>query len=66
MIFWFIAASAVQFWRPAIFKNVASPYFENLKHLQNLGHFLLTEGFMYVLGLLIPRLLLPIFHWKLD
>ena len=39
-----ISVSAVQFWRAAEFDNVANPYFEDLNHLQNPGHFLLTKG----------------------
>ena len=44
MIRWFIAASTGRFWQPAEFENVSNPDFENLKHLQNLGHFLMAEG----------------------
>ena len=40
------SASAFPFWWPAKFGNVANPYFENIKHLQNLGHFLVTTSFM--------------------
>ena len=35
-------------WQPSEFKNVANPDFEHLKHLQNPGHFSLTEGFIYI------------------
>ena len=38
--------SAGHFWRPAEFENVANPYFKNLKHLQNLGHFLMISASM--------------------
>ena len=41
-----ISASAVHFWRPEIFKNVANPDFENIKYLQNLGHFLLNASYI--------------------
>ena len=46
MIHWLLAVSDGHFWQPAEFKNVVNPDFENLKHLQNLGHFSLTAGFM--------------------
>ena len=36
-----IAASAVRFWWPSIFKNLENPYFENLEHLQKLVNLLL-------------------------
>ena len=39
-----IAVSTVHFWWPEKFENVANRDFENLKHLQNFGHFLLTAG----------------------
>ena len=42
MINWFLAANPDHFWRPAKSENMANPDFEHLKHLQNLGHFLLT------------------------
>ena len=32
------------FWQPEELKNVANPGFENLKHLQNLGHFYLNAA----------------------
>ena len=38
-----LAESAGHFWWPAEFEDVANPYFENLKHLQNPGHLLLTK-----------------------
>ena len=34
-----LAEIAVHFLQPEEFENVANPDFENLKHLQNLGHF---------------------------
>ena len=37
-----ISVSAVHFWWPEKFGKMENPDFENLKHLQNLGHFLLT------------------------
>ena len=33
-----LAESAGHFWWPSEFENVANPYFENAKHLQNPGH----------------------------
>ena len=39
-----LADSAGHFWHPEEFKNMANPDFENIEHLQNLGHFLLTAG----------------------
>ena len=39
-----IGESAGHFWQPAQLENVANPYFENLKHLQNPGHLPLTEA----------------------
>ena len=36
--------SAGHFLQPEEFKNVANPYFENIKHLQNPGHVLLTAA----------------------
>ena len=39
-----IAVSAVNFWQPAEFENVANPDFENPKHLQNPGHLPLTKS----------------------
>ena len=41
-----IATSAVHFWWPETSENVANLYFDNLKHLQNLGIFLLTTASM--------------------
>ena len=38
-----LAESAGHFWQPAEFENVANPYFENLKHLQNPEHLPLTK-----------------------
>ena len=32
------------FWQPAEFKNVANPYFGNMKHLQNPKHLTLTSA----------------------
>ena len=37
-----IAESAGHCWQTPEFENMANPDFENLKHLQNLGHFFLT------------------------
>ena len=39
--------SGGHFWWPVELKNVSNPYFENLKHLQNPGHLLLTAPSMY-------------------
>ena len=47
MIRQLLADSAGHFWQPAEFENVANPYIENLKHLQNLGHLLLTAPITY-------------------
>ena len=44
MIHKLLAMSVVYFWQPEIPENMENPDFVNLKHLQNLGHFLLTEG----------------------
>ena len=41
-----LAASAVRFWRPAKFKNLANSDFENLKHWQNLETLSLTEPYL--------------------
>ena len=41
-----LAENAGHFWWPAEFKNMANPYFENLKHLRNPGHLSLTEPSM--------------------
>ena len=41
-----LAESAGHFWWPAEFENVASPDYENLKHLQNPGHLSLTTPSM--------------------
>ena len=38
------ADSAGNFWWPEEFEKVANPYFNNLKHLQNPGHLLLTTS----------------------
>ena len=38
-----LADSAVPFWQPAECENVENPDFENLKQLQNPGHFFPTE-----------------------
>ena len=35
-----LAASAVRFWRPAKFKNLANLYFEIFQHLQNTWPFI--------------------------
>ena len=37
-----LSESAGQFWKPAEFENVENPDFNNLKHLQNPGHLLMT------------------------
>ena len=42
----FLADSAVHFWWPEEFENVANPYFDHLKHLQNPGHLSLTKSIM--------------------
>ena len=42
MLSWSLAESDCQFWQPAEFENMANPDFENLKHLQNPGHLMLT------------------------
>ena len=42
-----IAVSTINFWRPAKFENVEYPDFGNIKHLQNLGHFLLNAPDIY-------------------
>ena len=47
MLRWLLAESYGRFWKPVEFKNVANPYFKNLKHLQNRGHFSLTTGCIY-------------------
>ena len=39
-----LAESAGYFWHAEEFENVANPYFENLKHLQNPGHLPLTKA----------------------
>ena len=41
-----LAEGAGHFFQPAEFENVANPDFENIKHLQNQGHLLLTETSM--------------------
>ena len=35
------------FWQPEELENMANPDFNNLKHLENLGHFYLTTGSMF-------------------
>ena len=42
-----LADSAGHFWCPTEFKNVANPYFENLKHLKNPGHLSLPKTSIY-------------------
>ena len=42
MLYWLFAESVGNFFHPEEFENVANPDFENLKHLQNPGHLLLT------------------------
>ena len=44
MLLRLLAESAGNFWQPSEFENVANPYFENLKYLQNSGHLTLTEA----------------------
>ena len=36
--------STGHFWNPEEFENIANPDFENIKQLQNLGHFLLAAA----------------------
>ena len=50
MLRWSLAESADQFWWPEEFKNMVSPDYANLKHLQNPGHLSLiapnmTQGY---------------------
>ena len=52
-----LAVSAVYFWRPEKFENMANLDFENLKHLQNLGHFSLTAGSILRNGIINPTFL---------
>ena len=47
MLCWLIDESAGHFWWPAEFENVANPYFEHLKQLQNPGHLRLTKSSMF-------------------
>ena len=54
-----LAESAGHFWQPEEFENVANPYFGNLKHLQNLGHFSLTAGYRYQIPLIVCIFLNP-------
>ena len=42
-----LAESSGQFWQSEEFESVANPYFENIKHLQNLGHLLMTAPSIY-------------------
>ena len=46
MLRWFLSEGTVHFWNPEEFENTANPDLENLKHLQNLGHFSLTASCM--------------------
>ena len=48
MLHWMLAESTGHFWHPAEFENVANEYFENLKHLQNPRHLLLTAPNIYI------------------
>ena len=41
-----LADSTGHFWQPTEFKNAENPDFENLKHLHNPGHLLLTAPSM--------------------
>ena len=43
IIRWLLSDSAGHFWWTLEFENVANPDFENIKHLQNPGHLLLTK-----------------------
>ena len=43
MIHWLLASSADSLLAASKNRNMADPDFKNLKHLQNLGHFFLTE-----------------------
>ena len=47
MIRRYLADSAGQFWWPEEFEDVTNPYFDNLKHLLNPGHLLLTKSSMF-------------------
>ena len=49
MLYWFLSESAGYFWKPEEFENVENPDPENLKHLQNLGHFFLAKGYICTL-----------------
>ena len=42
-----LAESAGQFWQPTELENMANLDFENLKHLQNHGHLLLSASSIY-------------------
>ena len=42
-----LVGSAGHFWNPEEFENLENLDFEDLKHLQNLGHFLMTAGCSY-------------------
>ena len=44
MLCWYLAESAGYFWQPEKFENVANPDFKIFKHLQNLGHLLMTAA----------------------
>ena len=46
MIRWSLADSSGHFWQPLEFVNVVNLDFENIKHLQNLGHSWLTAARM--------------------
>ena len=46
---WSLAESSDPFWCPEEFENVANPYFDHLKHLQNPGHLSLTATSMWCL-----------------
>ena len=44
MLHFLLAESAGHFWQPAEIENVANQYFENIKHLKNPRHLLLTKA----------------------
>ena len=51
-----LAESTGHFWWPAEFENVANPYFENLKHLQNPGHLSLTAYSKFGIVILLANM----------
>ena len=48
MLRWSLSASDGYFGQPEKFKNMVNTDFENINHLQNLGHLLLTVPSMYM------------------